>query len=426
MSRYLNDSATRTSVTDAYHRTSAFELEDDRDELVGRREHRRSRRSVADDFAQDSSVAGVSRRGERRARTRPSGFSLIRGSRGNRDRDDDASSSRARGRRARLDEDSYQDSYSYQDDYQDDFVEEAEDDFAFEEAPTKKLRAKPKKHRGWSLITRTTSRRLDWDDWYGDDDEGEAEDDWYEADEPLGAYDDYAMEQDDLDAVGFAGDSFDESDDVAWDEGLGWDLAEVRRERLDRRRREGSFYDMGRGTPDYEVSRDWLYSGDERSFGLPGASRRRASVIGGLKAIPAGIASAFGAGFRALGNHPRIIFVLVMAVFTTGMLLEPARNLYVANRKIETLQTTYDELLEENDSIRSDLELLQTQEGVENEARSRGYVGAGETKVIIEGLSDEHAGEGKALSMLKKADAPDTRPWYTVALDQLFGYEPEA
>lgn len=183
-------------------------------------------------------------------------------------------------------------------------------------------------------------------------------------------------------------------------------------ERLTRRSR--------RPREDGSVARDWLYAGDEGGpWDTPGAARRREAVVGALTAVP----SAALNGLLALLAHTRGLFVLILAVMTAFMLYAPARELYVANRRLDTLQATYEALLEENDTIRSDLELLQSREGIENEARARGYVVPGETKVIVEGLPEDD--DQGALEYLEPIELPDTRPWYTKLLDQLFNYNPE-
>ena len=238
----------------------------------------------------------------------------------------------------------------------------------------------------------------------------------------MGAYDDY-----DEPAGGYS----DFEDDYVEDYGspygddVGWDLNEIRRERLERRSREAH---AGRGgsVSSYEVSRDWLYTAEDAGHTFGGATRHpRWSVFSKVRAIPGAFASALGSGFGALGSHPRSVFVLVMMLLTVAMLFAPLRELYVANRKIDSLQATYDQLLEENDTIRHQLEMLQTQEGVEDEARTRGYVGPGETKVIVEGL-DEPVGQAHAFDVLSEEEIPDTRPWYLKLLDEIFGYDPEA
>ena len=119
-----------------------------------------------------------------------------------------------------------------------------------------------------------------------------------------------------------------------------------------------------------------------------------------------------------------VMFVLVVAL-TVAVLFAPLRDLYIANRRLDTLQETYDALLAENDSIRAQLESLQTREGIENEARARGYVEPGETKVVVNGLPQSEE-EDAAAAAVHDIELPDNRPWYVRTLDSIFGYEPEA
>ena len=124
--------------------------------------------------------------------------------------------------------------------------------------------------------------------------------------------------------------------------------------------------------------------------------------------------------------HVRGLSVVLVVAMVLGMLYAPARNLYVANRQLDELQATYDALMAENDAIRSELEALQTREGIENEARERGYVAEGETKVLVENLPEELVPHEDRVALISDAELPDTRPWYVVVLDRLFGYEPGA
>ena len=128
-------------------------------------------------------------------------------------------------------------------------------------------------------------------------------------------------------------------------------------------------------------------------------------------------------GLSSVLSHTRGLLVVALAAFTAFMLYAPARDLYVANRRLDSLQATYDVLLDENETIREDIELLQTREGIENEARARGYVEPGETKVIVEGLPESELSDPTAF--LEPLELPDDRPWYIRLLDTLFGYETE-
>ena len=57
---------------------------------------------------------------------------------------------------------------------------------------------------------------------------------------------------------------------------------------------------------------------------------------------------------------------------------------------------------------------LLTRKGIEEEARRRGYVGAGETGVVVEGLPDDST---------SSSDVTPEYPWYVGVGDVIFGYE---
>jgi cell division protein FtsB len=154
---------------------------------------------------------------------------------------------------------------------------------------------------------------------------------------------------------------------------------------------------------------------------LSGSRSRRNAIRSGISAIPRGIASLI----EGTLGHTRGVTVLVVVALVVAMLYTPLCNLYAAHRRLGHLQATYDALLAENESINHDLEVLQSREGIENVARARGYVEAGETKVIVEGLADEGQQEDQALAAISDVEVPDERPWYIVALDTLFGYTAE-
>ena len=155
--------------------------------------------------------------------------------------------------------------------------------------------------------------------------------------------------------------------------------------------------------------------------GLSGSQSRRNALIDALRIVPETI------GEAVLGLLARIraggVLACALIVITVLMLYAPVRDIYITNRKLDALQATYDALLAENDSIRSELEFLQTREGIENEARARGYVEPGETKVVVNGLTEEELAALAAEA--EDVEVADERPWYTRVLDTIFGYEPE-
>ena len=169
-----------------------------------------------------------------------------------------------------------------------------------------------------------------------------------------------------------------------------------------------------------------VYTEDDyyEDLGISGGSRRREAVFSGLRAIPSTIAGAAGSLAGGVLEHLGGILPLVVIALVVLMLFAPVRNLYIAHRQLDALQATYDALLVENDSIRDQLEALQTREGIEDVARARGYVSYGETKVVIDGLDEESQADSVAAT-ISDVEVPDERTWYVRLFDTLFGYDPE-
>ena len=217
-------------------------------------------------------------------------------------------------------------------------------------------------------------------------------------------------------------DAFDYDDPADFDEGLPYgDLSERRASRRARRASQQFRPQPSRAEePSYEVRSAFYTEEDYREQrGLPGSESRRRAVREALVNIPRVVGSA---AVRALG-HMHFLVVAGLIVATLVLLYGPVRDLYIANRRLAVLQATYEALLVENDSIRGELEALQTREGIENEARERGFVQAGETKVIVEGLPEELQAQDGAVAAVADIEVPDEQPWYIQVLDKVFAYE---
>lgn len=117
-------------------------------------------------------------------------------------------------------------------------------------------------------------------------------------------------------------------------------------------------------------------------------------------------------GFYA--SHRLLCIVLGVLVAAAVLLYGPAATYYRAWRAGLDLQAQYDALAQSNDQIQQQNDALLTREGIEEEARRRGYVGAGETGVVVEGLPDDSAAS---------SDATPEHPWYVGVGDVIFGYE---
>ncbi|MBD9245053.1 MAG: hypothetical protein EGQ66_04415 [Coriobacteriaceae bacterium] len=117
-------------------------------------------------------------------------------------------------------------------------------------------------------------------------------------------------------------------------------------------------------------------------------------------------------GFYA--SHKLLCIVVGVLVAAAVLLYGPAATYYRAWRAGLDLQAQYDALAQSNDQIQQQNDALLTREGIEQEARRRGYVGAGETGVVVEGLPDDSA---------SSSDATPEYPWYVGVGDVIFGYE---
>lgn len=117
-------------------------------------------------------------------------------------------------------------------------------------------------------------------------------------------------------------------------------------------------------------------------------------------------------GFYA--SHKLLCIAVGVLVAAALLLYGPVATYYRAWRAGLDLQAQYDALAQSNDQIQQQNDALLTREGIEEEARRRGYVGAGETGVVVEGLPDDSA---------SSSDATPEYPWYVGVGDVIFGYE---
>lgn len=117
-------------------------------------------------------------------------------------------------------------------------------------------------------------------------------------------------------------------------------------------------------------------------------------------------------GFYA--SHKLLCIAVGVLVAAALLLYGPTATYYRAWRSGLDLQAQYDALAQSNDQIQQQNDALLTREGIEEEARRRGYVGAGETGVVVERLPDDSA---------SSSDATPEYPWYVGVGDVIFGYE---
>ena len=121
----------------------------------------------------------------------------------------------------------------------------------------------------------------------------------------------------------------------------------------------------------------------------------------------------------------RGIVALAVVVFAVFMLYPSCQNYYVETRQLQQLQAEYDALNSYNTQMQSQIDYLNTDEGLEEYARSElGWIRQDEHMATVEGV--ESSVEGSTQSSTTHSPfnedipAPDT--WYSGVLDVFFGY----
>ncbi|MBQ6395009.1 MAG: septum formation initiator family protein [Atopobiaceae bacterium] len=119
----------------------------------------------------------------------------------------------------------------------------------------------------------------------------------------------------------------------------------------------------------------------------------------------------------------RIAAVLFIVVF--GLLYGPARDLYTARREEQVLTARLERINAENEELTEALQTLQTREGIEDEARRRGFVNAGETPVRVEGLEETEGSQpGGSGIITQETEETEEDPFYIRFFDFFFQYRP--
>ena len=116
----------------------------------------------------------------------------------------------------------------------------------------------------------------------------------------------------------------------------------------------------------------------------------------------------FAGRFRVALVVAAVLIVILVALYA------PAQGLYVAWREQGVCQAQLAELNEANEGYQQDIDRLQTREGIEDEARRRGYVAEGETELVVEGLPESDAGTDEPAQEV---------PWYIAVADFIFQYK---
>lgn len=118
-----------------------------------------------------------------------------------------------------------------------------------------------------------------------------------------------------------------------------------------------------------------------------------------------------------LSEHRGAVVACAAALVLLVALYGPACGLYQAWRENGTLQAEQAQASAESEELEGDISSLMTEEGIKDEARRRGYVEEGETRIVVEGAGEEGSDETAT-----SGDATDDTPWYLRVADFVFQY----
>lgn len=114
-------------------------------------------------------------------------------------------------------------------------------------------------------------------------------------------------------------------------------------------------------------------------------------------------------------NHTKFVVFLGVVIFLLVGLYPPIRGYYHAVREHDELLVNQQKLEEDKKRLESEVNSLQTKEGIEEKAREQGYVSEGEESARVVGLDKKKDDN--------TAQHPEY-PWYIKVGDFVFGFSP--
>ena len=114
-------------------------------------------------------------------------------------------------------------------------------------------------------------------------------------------------------------------------------------------------------------------------------------------------------------NHTKLVVFLGVVIFLLVGLYPPIRGYYHAVREHDELLLNQQKLEEDQKRLESEVQGLQTKEGIIDEAHKQGLVSGGEESARVEGLDKK-----KDENTVQRPD----HPWYIKVGDFVFGFTP--
>lgn len=122
-------------------------------------------------------------------------------------------------------------------------------------------------------------------------------------------------------------------------------------------------------------------------------------------------------------NHRLFVGIVGSLLLLILVFYSPLSAYYAAARTNAILSEQLAEVTSDNEILTNDVSNLLTKEGIEDEARRRGYVGEDETAVDMQGIED--SGSAASDSTITEEAKAEEAPWYQTVLDFVFQYKPE-
>lgn len=159
-----------------------------------------------------------------------------------------------------------------------------------------------------------------------------------------------------------------------------------------------------------------------RPAAKPSAKKRptdqatKAGALEGVREKIGGVVASGPQGLRDLVTaHRGVSIACAVALVLVVALYGPACSLYQAWRENGVLQDEQARATVESDELEGDIANLMTEEGIKDEARRRGYVDDGETRIVVEGGEEDDGSTEESTG--------DETPWYLHVADFIFRYD---
>ena len=121
---------------------------------------------------------------------------------------------------------------------------------------------------------------------------------------------------------------------------------------------------------------------------------------------------------------PIALLVTVTLAICVAMLYGPVRTYYAAWRDSCRLEIAYDVVKGQNSELNHEISRLQSREGIEDEARRRGFVHPDEEALVTDVPPVASTTDPEVVNQ-KLAAYEEQQPWYIHTLDSLLGYSHE-